>query len=134
MRQAKRFLLSEVLMKTLVLSLLLIPFISDAALTAPDYPGCNVNVQRQITGETGGSMSDPLQAHISVRANILQADIGTARKARVLTQLRADKLWQRVEVVRRDTDRLVQKQGFLSAAERASYDRELDDVAAVLCR
>ncbi|WP_233499571.1 MULTISPECIES: hypothetical protein [unclassified Pantoea] len=79
-------------------------------------------------------MSDPLQAHISVRANILQADIGTARKARVLTQLRADKLWQRVEVVRRDTDRLVQKQGFLSAAERASYDRELDDVAAVLCR
>ena len=79
-------------------------------------------------------MSDPLQAHVSVRANILQADIGTARKARALTQLGADKLWQRVEAVRRDTDRLVQKQGFLSAAERASYDRELDDVAAVLCR
>lgn len=121
-------------MKTLVLSLLVIPFLSDAALTAPSYPGCNIKEQRLIKGETGGSVSDPLQAHISVRSNILQADISTARKARVLTQSRADKLWQRVEVVRHDADNLVKKQGFLSAGERASYDRELDDVAKTLCQ
>ena len=121
-------------MKTLILSLLMIPFLSDAALTATTYPSCNIKEQRLVKSETEGSVSDPLQAHISVRSNILQADISTARKARVLTQSRADKLWQRVEVVRRDVDGLVQKQGFLSAGERASYDRELDDVAKILCQ
>lgn len=121
-------------MKTLVLSLLVIPFLSEAALTAPGYPGCNIKEQHLIKGEVGGSVTDPLQAHISVRSNILQADISTARKARVLTQARADKLWQRVEVVRNDADNLVKKQGFLSAGERASYDRELDDVAKTLCQ
>lgn len=121
-------------MKTLVLSLLVIPFLSEAALTAPGYPGCNIKEQRLIKGETGGAVSDPLQAHISVRSNILQADISTARKARVLTQPRADKLWQRVEVVRDGADNSVKKQGFLSAGEHASYDRELDDVAKTLCQ
>lgn len=121
-------------MKTLILSLLVIPFLSEAALTAPGYPGCNIKEQRLIKGETGGSVSDPLQAHISVRSNILQADISTARKARVLTQSRADKLWQRVEVVRDGADNSVKKQGFLSAGERAGYDRELDDVAKTLCQ
>lgn len=121
-------------MKTLILSLLVIPFLSNAALTAPDYPGCNIKEQRLIEGETGGAVSDPLQAHIFVRANILQADISSARKARMLTEPRADKLWQRVEAVRRDVDGFVQKQGFLSAGERASYDRELDDVAKTLCQ
>lgn len=79
-------------------------------------------------------MKDPLQAHISVRSNILQADIGSARKARYLSQRDADRLWHRVDHIRSDTDRFVRQQGFLSAAERASYDRELDEVAAELCR
>jgi transposase len=51
----------------------------------------------------------PGQAHIALRADILQADT----------------LWQRVERVRH---------GSLSAAERASYDRALDAVATRLCR
>lgn len=122
-------------MKILLLTALsLFPLFAGAALTAPAYPGCDIKAQRLIQGETGGAITDPRQAHIAMRGNILQADISTARKARVLTQPQADKLWQRVEQVRRDSDRFVKTQGFLSAAERASYDRALNEVATKLCR
>ena len=57
-----------------------------------------------------------------------------ARKARRLTQPQAQKLWQQVERVRRDANAAVASQGFLSAGERASYDRALDMVAAAICR
>lgn len=69
-----------------------------------------------------------------MRANIVQADIGTARKARRLTQRQAQALWQEVARIRRDTNRFVAKQGFLSAGETASYDRALDMVAMRICR
>ncbi len=99
-----------------------------------DYPSCNRTEQHAVAGQLGGSIKDPRQAHISVRANILQADIGTARKARRISERQAAQLWQRVDKVRRATDRFVAKQGFLSAAERASYDRELDAIALQICR
>ncbi|CAM3527786.1 hypothetical protein [Paracidovorax anthurii] len=99
-----------------------------------DYPSCDLPAQRNLTGQTGGTITDPLQAHISVRANILQADIGTARKARRISERQAERLWHRVDKVRKDTDRFVRQQGFLSAAERASYDRALDAVALKICR
>lgn len=99
-----------------------------------DYPSCNRTEQHAVAGRLGGSIKDPRQAHISVRANILQADIGTARKARRISERQAAQLWQRVDKVRRATDRFVAKQGFLSAAERASYDRELDAIALQICR
>ena len=117
----------------ITVALSLLPLLTDAALKAPAYPGCDIKAQRLIQGKTGGAIVDPRQAHISVRANILQADISTARKARILTQSQADKLWQRVDRVRQDAARLVKIQGFLSAAERASYDRELNGVAIKLC-
>ncbi|WP_241523790.1 hypothetical protein [Chimaeribacter coloradensis] len=116
---------------------LLYPFVvrlATAAPLAPAYPSCDLKTQRAIQGETGGSVTDPRQAHLSVRANILQADISTARKARRLSQPQADSLWQRVAQVRRDAGRFVKAQGFLSAGERASYDRELDAVASAVCR
>lgn len=99
-----------------------------------DYPSCNRTAQHAVAGHLGGSIKDPRQAHISVRANILQADIGTARKVRRISERQAAQLWQRVDKVRRATDRFVAKQGFLSAAERASYDRELDAIALQICR
>jgi len=99
-----------------------------------DYPSCNRTEQHAVEGELGGSIKDPRQAHTSVRANILQADIGTARKARRISERQGTQLWQRVDRVRRATDRFVAKQGFLSAAERASYDRELDAIALQICR
>lgn len=101
---------------------------------AADYPSCDLTAQRAIEGEIGGTVTDPRQAHISVRANVLQADIGTARKARTLSRGEARHLWKRVDKVRKDTDTFTRQQGFLSAAERASYDRELDAVAGEICK
>ena len=99
-----------------------------------DYPSCNLTQQHRLRAPTGGAIRDPRQAHLSMRANILQADIGTARKARRLTQRQAQKLWNEVERVRRDANRFVVKQGFLSAGEAASYERAFDMVATRICR
>ena len=98
------------------------------------YPSCDTKAQRHAGGDTGGSIHDPLQAHISMRANVLQADISNARKARYLSDAQSQQLWQVVDRIRKDAAGYVKTQGFLSAAERASYDRELDDIAGRLCR
>ncbi len=99
-----------------------------------DYPSCNLTQQRALKAPTGGTIRDPRQAHIAMRANILQADISTARKARRLSQSEAQSLWNAVARVRHDATRFVAKQGFLSAGETASYDRALDGVAMRVCR
>lgn len=99
-----------------------------------DDPSCDLAQQRRLRAPTGGTIRDTRQAHLAMRANILQADIGNARKARRLSQAEAQKLWQSVERVRRDADGFVAKQGFLSAGEVASYDRALDLVAMRVCR
>ncbi len=99
-----------------------------------DYPSCDLTQQRTLKAPTGGTIRDPRQAHIAVRANILQADISTARKARRLSQAEAQTLWNMVARIHRDANRFVAKQGFLSAGETASYDRALDGVAMRVCR
>ncbi len=99
-----------------------------------DYPSCNLAQQHRLRAATGGTIRDNRQAHIAMRANILQADIGNARRARRLTQPQAQTLWKEVDRVRRDADRFVANQGFLSAGEAASHDRALDMVAMRLCR
>ncbi|MDZ7278531.1 hypothetical protein N4G40_09625 [Pantoea eucrina] len=104
-----------------------------AAAPAEAYPSCNLQAQRNVAGTTGGEITDVREAHISVRVNVLQADTGSARKARLLTQAQADRLWRDATQVRSDARQLVRQQGFLSAAERASYDRALDELARQLC-
>ncbi|WP_294248658.1 hypothetical protein [uncultured Sphingomonas sp.] len=99
-----------------------------------DYPSCDLTQQRTLKAPTGGTIRDPRQAHIAMRANILQADISTARKARRLSQAEAQTLWNMVVRIHRDANRFVAKQGFLSAGETASYDRALDGVAMRVCR
>lgn len=101
-------------------------------LSAPAYPGCDLRAQHTIAGSSASR--DKAHAHIALRADTLQADIGNARKARLLTQGQANALWQRVARIRHDADGFARKQGFLSAGERASYDRALDQVALRLCR
>lgn len=105
----------------------------DAQTMAQRYPSCDLKAQRTVKGDIGGSITDPRQAHISVRANVLQADLSSARKARRLTQADTDRLYKRVQTVRSGADRYTKKQGFLSAGEVASYDSELDAVAARIC-
>ncbi|WP_347093747.1 hypothetical protein [Sphingomonas parapaucimobilis] len=120
----------------------LLPIMLTALAAAPlsaqsvrqDYPSCDLTQQRTLKAPTGGTIRDPRQAHIAMRANILQADIGNARKARRLSQAEAQKLWNAVARIRRDANRFVAKQGFLSAGETASYDRALDGVAMRVCR
>lgn len=75
-----------------------------------------MQAQRNVKAETGGIIEDLLDAYISSRVNVLQADIITARKARQLTQAQADTLWQHSTWVRR----FVKQQGFLSATESTS--------------
>jgi hypothetical protein len=107
---------------------------AQAQAPAQEYPSCDLTSQRALKGIVGGSITDPRQAHISGRANILEADLSTARKARHLNQAMSGQLYSRVQVVRAGADRYTQQQGFLSAGELASYDRALDTVATEMCR
>lgn len=107
---------------------------ANAQAPKPAYPGCDMPAQHVLKGTTGGSLKEAMQAHIVGRIGILQADIRTARKAGRLTRTKAAALLKRTTAVQRDVHGFVVKQGFLSAAERASYDRELDGIAMQLCR
>ena len=101
---------------------------------SPDYPSCDLSQQVALKADTGGSITDPRQAHVLMRGNILQADISTARKARLLSEAKALRMWQQVDAVRRQADGLVRRQGFLSAAEVAGEDRALNAVALQMCK
>lgn len=120
-------------MNVLVAAALLGAADADANAAVPTYPSCDLKTQHALRSDVGGSVTDPRQAHIAARANILEADLGTARKARVLTQAEADRLYKRVEAARIGANRYTAQQGFLSAGETASYDRELDAVAMQVC-
>jgi len=122
------------MMKAYLLTILVLITTSAGAQTLEQrYPACDLTAQHELKSRLGGSITDPRQAHISSRSNILEADLGTARKARRLTQNETDQLYRRVEAVRSGANHYTRKQGFLSAAEVASYDRELDAIAMQAC-
>lgn len=97
-------------------------------------PSCNLEEQRALVGETGGQITDIRQAHISMRANVLSADLSSSRKARRLTERQADRMIKRIEEIRSEADRFVKQQVFLSATEKASMDRKFDAIAKRLCK
>jgi len=72
----------------------------------------------------------PATSVLATRANVLQADIATARKARALTQQQADALWRQADEVRQRVAGKVR----LPVATRAEAHRTLESVAAQLCR
>ena len=72
----------------------------------------------------------PATSVLATRANVLQADIATARTARVLTQQQADALWQQADQVRQRVAGKVR----LPVATRAEAYLTLESVAAQLCR
>ncbi|MDR6179834.1 hypothetical protein QE393_003094 [Pseudomonas sp. SORGH_AS 211] len=126
-------------MKSLI-PLLLLPLALGACTREPirqndlGLPSCDLQQQHELPGELGGAISDPRQAHVSLRANVLLADVSTARKARRISQEQATAFSERIAAVRSQTDDLVKQQGFLSAAERASFDREFDGIARQICQ
>lgn len=105
-----------------------------AAEPVPHLSGCNLVEQRALEGRTGGTITDKNEAHVSTRASVLQADIGSLYRGGHLPQKQADQLYNRIEKIRSDSAGFVKTQGFLSAGERASYDRELDAIAGNLCK
>ncbi|MEH3022603.1 MAG: hypothetical protein PGN19_07700 [Pseudomonas oryzihabitans] len=125
-------------MKSLI-PFLLLPLALGACTLQParpddlGLPSCDLEQQRALPGELGGSISDPRQAHVSMRANVLQADVSTARKARRISQEQATAFSEHISQVRDQSDTLIRQQGFLSAAERASFDRAFDGIAEQLC-
>lgn len=121
-------------MKILIAVSMVLTAVDASARALPQYPSCNLRAQRALQGDTDGSTTDPRQAHVSARADILQSDISAARRAQNLTQAVADRLHERVEAVKAGADGFTKEQGFLSAGEVASYDRELDEIAMQLCR
>ena len=122
-------------MKFLVLtSLLLVATGAAAQSPQQDYPSCDLQAQQSLKVEGPDATKDPMRAHVFMRANSLQADIGKAAKAQRLSKNQADRLLQRIEKVRVEVDGFVRQQGFLSAGERASYDRDFNDIAKELCR
>ncbi len=103
----------------------------DARTWQSDYPSCDATQQRRLKSGSGRSA---MRDRITMRANSLQADIGTAVKARPISRAQGQRMWARVDAIRRTSDRVSGRRGFLTAAERASYDRQLDAVAEQLCR
>lgn len=72
--------LTEKLMKYKILALLVA--LSLNAVAAPnsfELQSCDVQSQCAVVGETGGKISYVGQANISVRLNVLSADISTTR-------------------------------------------------------
>jgi len=122
-------------MKYLASGVILMALSHTAAAIAPSpfWPSCDISVQHAIRANNGSSDSDPLLSHISLRVNVIQADAGTARKAGKLSESQTEMIWHHADRIRADAAHYAREQGFLSAAERASFDRELDEVAGRLC-
>lgn len=133
-RQSDKPLRKELIKYKILASLLALSLNAVAAQQNLDLPSCDLQGQRELVGEISGKIIDTRQAHISVRANVLSADIGTTRKARRITQSEAEQMIKSIEAIRQQTDRFVEEQGFLSAAEKASFEREFDTIAMQLCK
>jgi len=103
-----------------------------AHLEAP-LSSCHVAEQRVLADQTGGNVTDVGQAHIAARADVLIEDINSLRMSRKISKAAADKMTQRVKEIRLQGDKFVAQQGFLSAGEKASFDREFDGMAGRIC-
>ncbi len=122
-------------MKYLASGVILMALSHTAAAVPPSqfWPSCDISIQQGIRADNGSSDSDPLLSHVSLRVKVIQADAGTARKAGKLSESQTEMIWHHADRIRADATRYAREQGFLSAGERASLDRELDEVAGRLC-
>lgn len=105
--------------------------VAEARSWQADYPSCTVHRQQQSKSGTGRGAN---QAHIQMRANILQADLATASKAQRISKQRSKLLWNRVDAIRNASNTSNAKRGYIGAVEKASFDRKLDEIALQLCR
>ncbi|WP_313739989.1 hypothetical protein [Pseudomonas sp.] len=119
--------------KTLVLLSFMLCASAQAAQLLKDYPSCTTSAQEANHLKATGPTEDPLHNHILARVEALSDDLRSAKRTRTVSASDASALIDRIEAVRASADRDVKGQGFLSAGERASYDRELNAVALAFC-
>lgn len=86
------------------------------------------------TDATGLSVSQADQNKIGLRAAALQAQLGQATKAQKLTQPTTNALYAELGAVRTSVTTLAKQQGFVSAAEKASYQRTFAKAEQVLAK
>ncbi len=121
-------------MKLLVI--IALPFLitgSCVQASDPAFPSCDIEMQRAVTGQLTSSDAGFNQEHLQIRADFLEADIETARTASILTDAEAAKALEDIRAIGKESDGFAQEQGFVSAGERASYDRQMDAIAATFC-
>ena len=104
-----------------------------SAAPSHDLPSCDLNAEHALRAPVGGEMKDERQAHILMRSDVLRADIAGALKSMDLSQSEVEALSDRLGRIQDEVAAFVREQGFLSAGERASYDRELDEIAGRIC-
>ncbi|MBC6611551.1 hypothetical protein H8B15_11485 [Hymenobacter sp. BT507] len=91
---------------------------TDALIRIVQGTGLEAHVDRN-----GLEVSRVDQAAIGLRVATLQAQLGQAVKSQQLTQNTANTLYSELGEVRTSVVELAKKQGFVSAAEKASYQR-----------
>ncbi|CAG9297860.1 hypothetical protein [Celerinatantimonas diazotrophica] len=97
----------------------------------PAQGGCKLAQQHQITGKVGRAIHNAAQAHVVVRANMLEASLSNAVQAGVLSYQQGHKQWLEVHSVRQQA--LAYKQG-ITSHELKQFDHKLDRVTLYLCR
>lgn len=119
--------------KTLVLLSFMLCAGVQAAPSLKTYSSCKMSAQNAAELKASGPTTDALHNHILLRVETLTNDIREADRLHTVSASVAGGLIERIEAVKSSAARDVKNQGFLSAAERASYDRELNAVAAEFC-
>lgn len=88
--------------------------------------GLEVHLDKQLV------VNQADQEAIGLKAATLQASLGQAIKAHTLTQQTANQMYSQLGNVRTSVVEVVKKQGFVSAAEKASYQRTFKQVQQLL--
>lgn len=92
--------------------------------------GCNLKLAHAITGQLGGAIDNAAQAHLVVRANMLEADLSNAVKAGVLTHQQARQKWDEVDNIRQQA--LASKKA-IAPHQLKWFDDKLDGITKYLC-
>ncbi|MBB6132656.1 hypothetical protein HD842_000767 [Massilia aurea] len=95
---------------------------------------CSLLKQKAFANQANVKPEKMGQSYILARIDFLQKDLKIVRNYKNVSKKKTNKLGNLIEKSYSETIKLVREKGFLSAGERASYDRELDIIANDLCQ
>lgn len=96
----------------------------------PAQGGCSLEQQHKIMGQVGQAIHNAEQAHVVVRADMLEASLSNAVKAGALSRQQGNHKWAEVHHIRQQA--LEHKQG-ITPLERKQFDSKLDRITLYLC-